>query len=255
MLRVSLDGQNALVTGASSGIGRAIAIGLAANGARVAVHYHATEAGALETVAEIKAQGGDAFPIQADVTDWNAVQKLAGQLLEAFSSRLDMLVNNAGALVQRASIVDCPVELWHRIISTNLDSVFYVCKALVPAMIARQQGAIVNVSSIAARVGGGGHSVPYAASKGGVATFTWGLAKELAPDNIRVNGIAPGVIATRFHERYTAPDRLDAMLKTIPMQRAGTAEECVGAVLYLVSDAASYITGEIIEINGGLLMD
>jgi 3-oxoacyl-[acyl-carrier protein] reductase len=130
-----------------------------------------------------------------------------------------------------------------------------MCKLVVPLMQRQNHGNIINVSSIAARNGGGGGSVLYAASKGAVSTFTRGLAKEVVGDNIRVNAIAPGVILTPFHERFTAPEQMATLVATIPMQRAGTPEECVGTVLFLASDAMSgYITGQIIEVNGGQLM-
>ena len=246
--------QVVLVTGASSGIGAAAAVGFAEAGATVAVHYHANETGVRHTQSAVITAGGQASVHQADLADPESAGALIDEVL-AKHGRIDVLVNNAGDLVRRSSVVDVPDEEFHRILDVNLTSVFAMSRRIVPVFRAQGGGAIVNVTSIAARHGGGGGSVVYATSKGAVSTFTRGLAKELAPDNIRVNAISPGVISTPFHERHTGDDQLKAMLTTIPMGRTGTPHECVGTILYLASDPmASYVTGQIIEVNGGQLM-
>src|SRR5689334_22334609 len=243
--------QVVLVTGASSGIGAAVAVGFAEAGATVAVHYHRNAEGAAHTVGAVQTAGGTASLHQADLADSGS----AGALVEAVIAkhgRIDVLVNNAGDLVNRSPIADVPDEDFQRILEVNLTSVFALSRRVVPVFRAQGGGAIVNVTSIAARTGGAGGSVVYATSKGAVSTFTRGLAKELAPDNIRVNALSPGVITTPFHDRHTAADQMQAMVNTIPMGRTGTPHECAGTVLYLASDRmSSYVTGQSIEVNGG----
>ncbi|GAA0572707.1 glucose 1-dehydrogenase [Kribbella sandramycini] len=245
--------QVVLVTGASSGIGAAAAVGFAQTGATVAVHYHRNADGAAHTVAAVQTAGGTASLHQADLADPAAANALVDEVL-AKHGRIDVLVNNAGDLVKRSPIVDVPDADFQHILDVNVTSVFVLSRRLIPVFRAQGGGSIVNVTSIAARTGGAGGSVVYATSKGAVSTFTRGLAKELAPDNIRVNAISPGVISTPFHDRHTTPDQLAAMVNTIPMARTGTPHECVGTILYLASDRmASYVTGQIIEVNGGQL--
>lgn len=251
---IRFDGKAVLVTGASTGIGAAIARAFGAAGANVGVHYNRSHAEAQQVAADIEAAGGRAHLIQADVSEAAQVAAVMDAMLGAFG-RLDILVNNAGALIQRSSIADATDALFSEVMRLNLDSVFQLCRAAIPVMRAQGSGNIINMTSIAARTGGAGGSVMYATSKGAVSTFTHGLAKELAPDQIRVNAIAPGVILTPFHERYSTPQMIAAMVETIPMKRAGTAEECVGAAFFLASDAlSSYVTGQIIEVNGGQYM-
>jgi 3-oxoacyl-[acyl-carrier protein] reductase len=246
--------QIVLVTGASSGIGAAAAVGFAETGATVAVHYHRNEEGARHTVGAVQTAGGTASLHQADLADPAAAGVLVDEVL-AKHGRIDVLVNNAGDLVKRSPIVDVPDEEFQRILDVNLTSVFALSRRIVPVFRAQGGGSIVNVTSIAGRHGGGGGSVVYATSKGAVSTFTRGLAKELAPDGIRVNAISPGVISTPFHERHTGDEQMKAMLTTIPMGRTGTPHECVGTILFLASERmASYVTGQIVEVNGGQLM-
>ncbi|WP_432943954.1 SDR family NAD(P)-dependent oxidoreductase [Kribbella sp. CA-253562] len=246
--------QVVLVTGASSGIGAAAAVGFAEAGATVALHYNANEAGARHTVSAVNTAGGAASMHQADLADPDSAGALIDAVL-AKHGRIDVLVNNAGDLVRRTAVTDVPDEEFRRILDVNLTSVFAMSRRIVPVFRAQGGGAIVNVTSIAGRNGGGGGSVLYATSKGAVSTFTRGLAKELAPDGIRVNAISPGVISTPFHDRHTGEQQLKTMLATIPMGRTGTPHECVGTILYLASDAmSSYVTGQIVEVNGGQLM-
>ena len=246
--------QVVVVTGASSGIGAAAAVGFAETGATLALHYHRNEEGAKHTVGAVQTAGGTASLHQADLADPKSADAFVDDVL-AQHGRIDVLVNNAGDLVQRTPVADVPDEEFHRILDVNLTSVFALSRRIVPVFRAQGGGAIVNVTSIAGRNGGGGGSVVYATSKGAVSTFTRGLAKELAPEGIRVNAIAPGVIKTPFHDRHTGDEQMQGMLATIPMGRAGTPHECVGTILYLASDRMSgYVTGQIIEVNGGQLM-
>ncbi|TCC16197.1 SDR family NAD(P)-dependent oxidoreductase [Kribbella speibonae] len=245
--------QVVVVTGASSGIGAAAAVGFAETGAAVALHYHRNEEGAKHTVGAVQTAGGTASLHQADLADPKAADAFVDEVL-AQHGRIDVLVNNAGDLVNRSAIADVPDEEFHRILDVNLTSVFALSRRIVPVFRAQGGGSIVNVTSIAGRTGGAGGSVVYATSKGAVSTFTRGLAKELAPEGIRVNAIAPGVIKTPFHDRHTADAQMQAMLTGIPMGRTGTPHECVGTILFLASERmSSYVTGQIIEINGGQL--
>jgi len=248
-VEINLSGQRAIVTGASTGIGRATAIALAEAGADVAVHYGTSRKEAEETARAIESHGPRAVIVQGDFRDPEATGKSVEAAIAALGAPVDILINNAGSLIARSQLDQMDAELWQEVIALNLSSVFFATKAALPHL---GQGArIVNVSSIAARNGGGPGAIAYATAKGGVMTLTRGLAKEFASRNIRVNAIAPGVIETPFHDRYSTPELLEAFRKSIPLGRLGTPDECAGAVLYLVSPLASYITGQTIDINGG----
>ncbi len=249
-----LKDQVALVTGASSGIGQATAVALAREGARVAVNYLKNARGADKTVETVCKAGGDAFTFRADVTKSAEV----GTLVEATRKRwgkIDILVNNAGDLLARRTLAEMTEEYWDQIMALNLQSVFLCVRAVWEEMAARKNGSIINVTSIAGRNGGGPGAAAYAAAKGGLLTYTKGLAKELAPYGVRVNGIAPGVIWTPYHERYSPPDMFQKYLASIPLGRAGTAEEVAEVIVFLASPAARYMTGETVEVNGGMWMD
>jgi 3-oxoacyl-[acyl-carrier protein] reductase len=248
-VEIDLTAQRAIVTGASTGIGRAIAIALARAGADVAIHYGSSRKEAEETARAVESHGRRAVLVQADFRDPTAAGKAVEAAVQALGAPIDILVNNAGSLVGRSAVEEMDAELWQEVIALNLSSVFFATKAALPHL---GDGArIVNVSSVAARHGGGPGAVAYAAAKGGVMTLTRGLAKELASRNIRVNAIAPGVIETPFHDKFSTPEQLETFRKGIPLGRLGTSEECAGAVLYLVSPLASYVTGQSIDINGG----
>jgi 3-oxoacyl-[acyl-carrier protein] reductase len=248
-VEIDLTGQRAIVTGASTGIGRAIAIALAGAGADVAIHYGSNRKEAVKTGRAVESKDRRAVLVQADFRDPAAAGRAVEAAVQELGEPIDILVNNAGSLVGRSAVDKMDAELWDEVIALNLSSVFFATKAALPHL---SQGArIVNVSSIAARHGGGPGAFAYAAAKGGVMTLTRGLAKELAPRNIRVNAIAPGVIETPFHDKFSTPELLESFKKAIPLGRLGTAEECAGAVLYLVSPLASYVTGQSIDINGG----
>lgn len=253
-MEIRFDNQVVLITGASTGIGAALARAFGAAGANVVVHYNSSKDAAEAVAHDIEAGGSKALPVRADVTDFDQLHALVERTHEHFG-RIDILINNAGSLVKRQPVAEMPDETYREIIDVNLTSVFHTCKLVIPIMQQQGRGNIINVTSVAARNGGGGGSILYATSKGAVSTFTRGLAKELVNANIRVNAIAPGFIATPFHERFTPADMAQAQIGTIPMGRAGTPEECVGPVFFLACDAmSSYVTGQIIEVNGGQLM-
>lgn len=244
----------ALVTGASSGIGRATAEALAAGGARVAINFHLNAEGAETARAKILGAGGNAITIQADVAQAKDVQAMVDRTAKELGP-VDILVNNAGSLVERLRILDLTEERWDEVIDLNLKSAFLCCRAVAASMMERKTGAIVNVSSIAGRTGGALGSIHYSTSKGGVITFTKGLAKELAPFGIRVNAVSPGVIDTRYHEVFSTPEVMKSYVAGIPLGRVGTPSEVAEVICFLASEAAAYIAGETIEINGGMFMD
>ncbi|MDM0070258.1 glucose 1-dehydrogenase [Variovorax sp. J31P207] len=250
-----LKGRTALVTGASTGIGAAVAIAYAARGMRVAVHYNSSTAAAEQVVATIQAAGGEAFALQADVRDSAAIRRVVGEARDRLGA-IDVLVNNAGSLVKRLPIADFDDAVFDEVLHINARSVLAFCREVVPLMRAQGRGgSIVNVSSIAARNGGGPGAYLYAGAKGFVSTATRGLAKELAPDRIRVNAVSPGVIQTPFHDRFSTPQLLESFKAAIPLARIGAPDDCVGAFLYLASEQLSgYVTGQILEVNGGQYM-
>jgi 3-oxoacyl-[acyl-carrier protein] reductase len=250
-----LKGRSALVTGASTGIGAAVAIAYAARGMRVAVHYNSSAAAAEQVVATIRAAGGEAFALQADVRDSAAIRRVVDEARDRLGA-IDVLVNNAGSLVKRLPIAEFDDAVFDEVLHINARSVLAFCREVVPLMRAQGRGgSIVNVSSIAARNGGGPGAYLYAGAKGFVSTATRGLAKELAPDRIRVNAVSPGVIQTPFHDRFSTPQLLESFKAAIPLARIGEPDDCVGAFLYLASEQLSgYVTGQILEVNGGQYM-
>ncbi len=249
-----LKGKVVLITGASTGIGAAVARAFGAEGSTVVVHYHASEVAAHAVVAAIEAGGGHAHALRADATRPEQLVGLVKSTVDRYG-RLDVLINNVGDLVQRCPIADSTEELFDAVVDLNVRSVVTTSRAAIAQFRAQGGGAIINTTSIAARNGGGPGSVLYASSKAFVSTFTRGLAKELAKDNIRVNGVAPGVIVTPLQARHTSEAQLEAFRAAVPMGRLGSVEECTGAYLYLASNALSgYVTGQILEVNGGQLM-
>ncbi|HZR81937.1 MAG TPA: 3-oxoacyl-[acyl-carrier-protein] reductase [Candidatus Binatia bacterium] len=245
-----LAGRVALVTGASRGIGRAIATELAARGARVAVNYRSNEEAARSAVAAIADAGGEAELAPFDVADGEAAAAAIAGLVDRHG-RLDVLVNNAGialdGLILRYKAAD-----WQRIVDVNLSGVFHCCKAAARAMVRARSGRIVNVTSVVSAMGNAGQA-PYAATKAGVEGLTRALARELASRAITVNAIAPGFIDTEMTEALPAAAR-EAYLAQVPLGRLGTAAEVAAAVAFLAGPDAGYITGHVLAVNGGLYM-
>ncbi|WP_314419061.1 SDR family oxidoreductase [Pseudescherichia vulneris] len=243
----------ALVTGASRGIGRATALELAREGYGVAVNYHHNVDAATEVVNTIIAAGGRAFVVQADISDEAQVLAMFARIDEE-NAPLTALVNNAGILFTQSTLENLTAERINRVLATNVTGYFLCCREAVKRMSHRhggKGGAIVNVSSAAARLGAPGEYVDYAASKGAVDTLTTGLSLEVAAQGIRVNGVRPGFIYTEMHADGGEPGRVDRVKSVLPMQRGGQPEEVAQAIVWLLSEKASYVTGSFIEMAGG----
>ncbi len=263
-------GKVVLVTGASSGIGRATAELFGKMGASVALTYHNNRSGAEEAVGVISAGESinaasvngaavgiavaRAMALEVDVRHNDEITKMVRDVEEAYGS-IDILVNNAGSLVERLRTLELTEERWDEVMNLNAKSAFFAAQAVIPKMLANGGGSIINVTSIAGRNGGAPGSIHYSSGKAALLTMTKGLAKEFATQGIRVNAVSPGVIDTPYHETFTAPEVMQNLCNTIPMGRAGRPAEVASVIAFLASDAASYLCGETIEINGGLLMD
>jgi 3-oxoacyl-[acyl-carrier protein] reductase len=249
-LRISdIDGTKVLVTGGSTGIGAAVVRAFAAQGAHVVAHYHESEHEARALQAESPQR---ITLLQADLSQPGSAARLVQEAAHRLGG-LDGLINNAGGMLGRIRTTDMPQDHFERVVDLNARSVWDATVAAHP-FLKQAGGYIVNTSSVAARTGGGAGAVLYAAAKSFVSSLTRGQAKEFVADGIRVNAVAPGLIHTPFHDKYTPPDILAAQTASVPMGRAGSPEECVGAFLFLASPSMSgYITGQIIEVNGGQL--
>ncbi|MBL0421899.1 glucose 1-dehydrogenase [Ramlibacter sp. AW1] len=247
-----LKGKAVLITGASTGIGAGCARALGALGARVAVHYNSSRSAADEVVADIVKSGGDAFALQGDLRQSAHCERVVTEAATRWG-RLDVLINNAGSMVPRVPVTEITDELFDEIINLNVRSTLMCTKHAVGHM--KDGGSIINLTSVAARTGGGPGAMLYAGSKGYISVATKAMARELVSRNIRVNAVAPGVIQTPLHDKFSTPQQLEALRQGIPMGRVGTVDECVGAFIYLASaQLSSYVTGQVIEVNGGQFM-
>jgi len=244
---MKLKDKVALVTGASRGLGKAIALELAAEGARVTVNYMKSASQAEEVVKEIISRGGTAAAVQADITSLPEVEKMIDGLYEQ-CGRIDILVNNAGVTKDELLLSMTP-EDWDLVIKTNLGGLFNCTKAVAKYMMVQKSGRIINISSVAGERGGRGQS-NYAASKGGINAFTRSVAMELAPKKITVNAVAPGVVETEMSSTVIRRAK-DIILDSVALKRLGQPEEIAKVVAFLASDASSYITGEVIRVDGG----
>jgi 3-oxoacyl-[acyl-carrier protein] reductase len=247
---ISLSNQVILITGASRGIGRATAIMAAKAGATVIVNYRRTQAEAEKVVREIEQSGGAALAVRADVSVQSEVDAMIAKIMARFN-HIDVLVNNAGIWTY-GEIDGMSAETWRETMAANLDSIFYCCHAVVPHMKAQRRGRIINLSSTAGQRGEALHS-HYAATKGAVISFTKSLAPELAPYNILVNCVAPGWVETEMSHDALMEEG-EKITGLIPLRRAGTPEEIAGPILFLASELANFITGEILNVNGGSVL-
>jgi len=254
-MHIRFDDQVVLITGASTGIGRAAAIQFGKCGAKVIVNYNKSETEAKQVVHEIQAAGSQAVAVQADVARPESVKRLFAEATAAFGGRIDILVNNAGSLLERTKLADLTLASWDRAVALNYTSVFLCSQAVIPVMKAQKFGRIINLTSVAARNGGSPGAGHYASAKAAVSCLTKNLAKELAASGITVNGVSPGVISTPFHDKFTEPAMRKQFVAGIPLGREGTADEVAYTILFLASRYADYIVGETIEINGGQMMD
>lgn len=245
-------GKVALVTGASSGIGRAVALALARNGAAVVVNYHNNARGAAEVVNEIQAMRRNAWMVKADVQSRDQVTRLVEESLQNFG-RLDVLVNNAGSPLKLARTEEVTEELWDAVLGVNLKGAFLCAQSAMPIFKKQQKGRIINVSDlVAAQTSGQPYGMlPYEVAKAGLNALTKSLARELGPYQVTVNAVAPGLIFTPFHDKFSRPERLQQLIEATPLRRAGNPEEVAELVTFLASDEANFITGEIFGIDGG----
>ncbi len=245
-----LQNKVAIVTGGARDIGRQVSLKLAEHGASVVVNYYDNESDAEETVRTIKAAGGKAIAVQGDMTKFADAQKLVAEGRKAFGEKIDILVNVAGGLMGRHTIVEMEESFWDAVMNVNLKSVFFVTKATIPFL--NDGASIINFSTQAVHDGGGPGAIAYAAAKSGVLTMTRGLAKELGSKKIRVNAVSPGMINTTFHNTFTKPEVRQKVAGMTPLGREGEAYEVADLVVFLAGDKSSFINGETIQINGGL---
>lgn len=247
-----LKGKRVLVTGSSSGIGAATAIAFARQGCFVGVHYFRTQSGGEATLAAVR-KYSDGCLVCADMRDEGQVEAMVAEFLEQ-AGGLDILVNNAGTLLGRVDIETMSVEHFNDEFATNVRSAFLATRTALPCL-KQSKGCIVNIGSVAGHTGGGGGSGVYASAKAAVHTMTIAMASEFSKYGIRVNSVLPGLIETRFHEKFSTPERRAKVAEETPLKRNGTAEDVAKAILFLASnEAAGFITGEYLAVNGGLYM-
>ena len=247
---MKLQGKVAVVTGGARDIGRAVSVKLASEGAKVVVNYFDNESEANETVKLIENAGGEAIAVYADATNLEDISNLAKATTAAFGAKVNVLVNVAGGLFARKTISELDVDFYNLLMDVNFKSAVFVTQAFKPLM--GKGASIINFASQAARDGGGPGASLYAASKAAVMTFTRAMAKEFGPDGIRVNALCPGMIATKFHDDFTKDEVRTKVAAGTPLRREGNASEVADLVSYLASDESSFVTGNNIDINGGL---
>lgn len=246
---MKLKGKVAIVTGGARDIGREVSLRLAKEGAKVVINYFGSEADATELAKQIKNEGGEAIAVKGDMTKWNEILNLVDETKKAFGNDIHILVNVVGGLFGRKTIEEQDEDWYNLVMDVNLKSIFFTTKATVGSMPAGSS--IINFSSQAGRDGGGGGASLYATAKGAVMTYTRAMAKELGPKGIRVNAVAPGMIATSFHDRFTKPEIRTNVAAATPLRRQGESKDVADLVLYLASDEAAFLTGTNIDINGG----
>ncbi|MFZ4455964.1 MAG: SDR family NAD(P)-dependent oxidoreductase [Bacteroidales bacterium] len=247
---MKLNGKVAIVTGGARDLGRAISIKLASEGARVVVNYFGNEENANETLSLIRQAGGEAIAVKGDMTIASDVKHLFDEAVKSFGSEIHILVNVVGGIVGRKTITEQDEEWYHLLMDVNMKSCWLCTREAVPYM--PSGSAIVNFSSLAARDGGGPGASLYATAKGAVMTFTRSMAKELGPKGIRVNSLAPGTIATSFHDRFNTPENRERMKGIYPLRREGDTGDIADLVLFLSANDSDYLTGTNIDINGGM---
>jgi len=247
----TFEGMTALVTGASSGIGAATALTLGARGADVLMHYNSQKDAASAILDRLRAEGGRGELLPADLSTMDGIHSVA-RAVEG--RRIDILVNNAGSLIRRTRVLDFDEELWERVMTLNLTSAFFLAKAVLHGMVERKSGYVVNVSSVAARFGGGLGALAYSTAKAGLSAMTKGLAREFAPQGIRVNAVSPGTIDTNYHRNFSTDQALASVRAATPLGRLGTAEEIADVIAFLCTEQARFIQGQVVEVNGGFLM-
>ncbi|MDC1472866.1 glucose 1-dehydrogenase [Flavobacteriaceae bacterium] len=247
---MKLQGKVAVVTGGARDIGRAVSVKLASEGAKVVVNYFDNESEANETVKLIENAGGEAIAVYADATNLEDISNLVKATTAAFGAKVDVLVNVAGGLFARKTIDAVDVDFYNLLMDVNFKSAVFVTQSFKPLM--GKGASVINFASQAARDGGGPGASLYAASKGAVMTFTRAMAKEFGPDGIRVNALCPGMIATKFHDDFTKDEVRTKVAAGTPLRREGNASEVADLVSYLASDESSFVTGNNIDINGGL---
>ena len=246
---MKLKGKVAIVTGGARDIGKEVSLQLAKQGAKVVINYFSSETEAMEVKKEIEAAGGEAIAVKGDMTKWNDVENLIAETKKAYGSTVDILVNVVGGLFGRKPIEEQDEAWYNLVMDVNVKSIFFTTKATVGSM--PSGSSIINFSSQAGRDGGGGGASLYATAKGAVATYTRAMAKELGPKGIRVNAVAPGMIATSFHDRFTKPEIRTNVAASTPLRRQGDAKDVADLVVYLASDESAFLTGTNVDINGG----
>ncbi len=243
--------MTALITGSSNGIGAEAAVKFAERGARVLIHYNNARAQAEQVLERVRAAGSDGEIVQADLSSNEGVHTLTGWL---HTRPADILVNNAGSLIERARFLDFTEDLWDRVFMLNFTSAMRITQAVLPGMVEKKRGYVINISSVAARNGGGLGAIAYSSSKAALSGMTKGVAKEFAPMGIRVNGVSPGTIDTNYHKTFSTEQMLDGVRKATPLGRLGTPEEIAEVIVFLCSEGARFIQGQMIEANGGFLL-